>query len=363
MEVVIREVCEVFASSPYVHIGADECSLGGIGESAEEKAFMAKHGIQGRGGLYNYYIVRINEIIKKQGKQTICWEGFHGNGGGVNIPTDIIVMPFESTYNPANNLVKLGYTVINTAWKPLYVVNARHWPAQYIYENWNMRLWEHHINTRCHIQLAPSDPVLGAQMCAWEQPADRELPSTRVRLHAMSERIWNPEAGKTYAEFAVRAAGADKLLDRLLGFVEVQAEGLSGRQYRDFAYFWDPITVRLSALPIGTIHYTTDGKEATLQSPKYAGPIRLGKDNTHLEKLFYNSRTKRFETSGNVVRVKARMFDAAGQPLGDVITVRQYWHEDPAKQQTEVDLVVAQSVGPGLPPKVGSPRVSGSGRR
>ena len=89
-------------------------------------------------------IVRMNEIIKKHGKQTICWEGFHGDGsGGVKIPKDVLVMPFESTYNPANNLVKHGYTVINTAWKPLYVVNRLHWPAQYIYEHWNLRLWEH----------------------------------------------------------------------------------------------------------------------------------------------------------------------------------------------------------------------------
>jgi hypothetical protein len=75
MEVLVGELCEVFASSPYIHIGADECSLGGLGESDEEKAFMARHGLQGTGGLYNYYIVRMNEIIKKHGKQTICWEG------------------------------------------------------------------------------------------------------------------------------------------------------------------------------------------------------------------------------------------------------------------------------------------------
>jgi hexosaminidase len=338
LETVVRELCEVFASSPYIHIGADECSLGGIGESEEEKAFMAQHGLQGRGGLYNYYIVRMNEIIKKHGKQTICWEGFHGDGGGgAKIPKDVLVMPFESTYNPADRLTKLGYTVINTAWKPLYVVNNKKWPAQYIYENWNVRLWEHHVNTKCHIQLPPTAPVLGAQMCAWEQPADRELPSLRVRLHAMSERIWNPVAGKTYADFAARAAKSDQLLDRVLGFVAVETEGLSGKQYRGFAYFWDPITVRLSAVPVGTIHYTIDGKEPTPQSPKYTAPIRLSKSDTHSEKLFYDRRKGRFEATGDVLRVKARMFDAAGRPVGDVVTLRQYWHQDPAEQKAEED--------------------------
>jgi hexosaminidase len=336
LDTLIGEICRVFASSPYVHIGADECDLKGVGDSGEEKAFMAAHGLQGPTGLYHYYIARVNEIVKKHGKQTICWEGFHGDGGGgVKIPKDILVMPFESTYNPANRLVGLGYTVINTAWKPLYVVGARKWPASYIYENWNLWLWEHHINTNTHIQLKPTDPVLGAQMCAWEQPAEAELPSTRERLHAMSERIWNPDAGKTYADFAARARATDRLLDRVLGLIEVQADGLSGRQRGDFYYFWEPVTVRLSCPPIGTIRYTLDGKEPSAESPPYAGPFTLTRDNTHLEKLFYDRRVGRHLAQGDVVRVKARIFDAAGRPLGDAVTVRQYWHKDPAELEKE----------------------------
>ena len=336
MDVLIGELCEVFASSPYIHIGADECDLSGVGESDEEKAFMAKHGLKGREGLYNHYIVRMNEIIRKRGKQTICWEGFRNDGsGGVKIPKDILVMPFESTYNPANNLVSRGYTVINTAWKPLYVVGDKKWPAQYLYENWNLWLWEHHINTRCHIQLKQTDPVLGAQMCAWEQPAEVELPSTRERIHAMSERIWNPDAGRTYADFAARALKTDALLDRLLGRVDIQVQGLSGRERHSYDYFWDPITLRLSCPPIGTIHYTLDGSEPALESPTYTGPFTLTKEHTRLEKLFFNSRTKRYDASGNVVYVKARIFDTAGKPVGDAATLGRYWHKDPEELKKE----------------------------
>ena len=330
MDTLIGEVCDVFASSPYIHIGADEADLHGVGTSDEEKAFMAQHGLQGAGGLYNYYIVRMNQIIRKHGRQTICWEGFHGDGGGgVQIPKDIIVMPFESTYNPANRLVSKGYSVINTAWKPLYVVGSKKWPAQYIYESWNLWLWEHHVNTRTHIQLKKTDPVLGAQMCAWEQSADVELPSTRDRIHAMSERVWNPDAGKTYADFARRAEKTDKLLDRVLGFVDVKTRGLTGRENRGFEYFWDPITVELSCPAVGTIHYTIDGKDPTAESPKYAGPIGLSKGNTRSEKLFYNRRVGRYQDQGDVVRVKARIFDAGSKPIGDVITIAQYWHRSP----------------------------------
>ena len=336
LDTLIGEICEVFASSPYVHIGADECSLGGVGKSEEERAFMARHGLTGPRGLYNYYIARVNQIVKRHGKQTICWEGFHGDGGGgVKIPTDIVVMPFESAYNPADKLVRRGYTVINTAWKPLYVVNARKWPAQYIYESWNLWLWEHHRNKRCHIQLERTDPVLGAQMCAWEQRADIELPSTRERIHAMAERIWNPDAGRAYADFAQRARATDALLDRVLGIIDVRTRGLSGKERGGFYYFWHPVTVEMSCPPIGTIHYTIDGTEPTTASPSYKKPFTLTKDDTHLEKLFFNHRTKRYQARGDVVRVKARIFDAAGKPLGEVTTVQRYWHKNPDELKRE----------------------------
>jgi N-acetyl-beta-hexosaminidase len=336
LKVLVGEICEVFGSSPYFHIGADECALGGVGNSEEEKAFIAKHGLKGRRGLYNHYIKRMNDIVKSYGKQTICWEGFHGGGGGgVEIPRDIVVMPFESTYNPANNLVRHGFTVINTAWKPLYVVNNRKWPAQYIYENWNMWLWEHHVNKKCHIQLKRTDPVIGAQMCAWEQPAFRALPSTRERIHAMAERIWSPDAGRAWEDFAARAKGTDALLDRMLGSVSIRAEGLTGEKEREFHRFRDPVTIHMSASPIGTIRYLIDAhdergksktKEPTSDSPRYDRPFRIGAGDTRRERIWWNSRIKRHTARADIVVIKARLFGADGKPLGDVTSRAFYMH-------------------------------------
>jgi len=333
MDTLIGEVCDVFAFSPYIHIGADEADLHGVGTSDEEKAFMAQHGLQGAGGLYNYYIVRMNEIIKKHGRQTICWEGFHGDGGGgAKIPKDVIVMEFEIRYNVPQNLVKNGYNIINAAWTPLYVVGGTRQTPEHIYD-WDVYRFGQYPSggyDKVHwTTIAPTPQVLGAQMCAWEQSADVELPSTRDRVHAMSERVWNPDARRNYADFAARAAKTNKLLDRVLGMVDVQAKGLMGKQKHDFEYFWDPITVSLWAPPIGTIHYTIDGKDPTAASPAYAAPITLSKNNTHSEKLFYNRRVGRYQDQGDVVRLKARIFDAGSRPIGDVITIAQYWHRSP----------------------------------
>lgn len=326
------ELATVFASSPYIHIGADEAGLGHLGDTAEEQAYMATQGITGN--PLSHYITRLNTIVKSLGKQTICWEGFSNSGGGSgvpNLPTDILVMPFESTYNPPNNLVNRGFSVINTAWRPLYVVNSRNWPADYIYDSWNMWLWEHHVNLNLHIQIDRNDPVLGprvrgAQMCAWEQPASLELPSTRVRLHAMSERIWNPDAQKTYADFATRADHTDAVLDRMLGIVDVQATGITGVD-RDYELFETPLTISLSAPAIGSIRYTINGAVPTVDSPLYTAPITLSGSDTKFEKLFYNKQTGNYGAEGYVAHLQARIFDTAGQPIGDVVTLKNYWHK------------------------------------
>jgi hypothetical protein len=93
--------------------------------------------------------------------------------------------------------------------------------------------------------------------------------------------------------------------------------------------------VKLSCPPIGTIHYTIDGSDPAAESPKYAKPFTLTKEQTRSEKLFFNSRTKRYDATGNVVYVKARIFDAAGKAVGDAAAVGRYWHKDPEELREE----------------------------
>jgi len=328
LSVLIGEAAAVFKSSPYIHLGGDEGVFKHLGQSPEEKAYMESKGV--KGGPLNYYLRRMDEIVKKNGKKTICWEGFGGDGGG--LPKDIIVMPYESQFNPADSLVKHGFSVINTAWKPLYVVNGRKWEPEYIYDSWNMRLWEHHVNLKCHIQLKESDPVIGAQLCAWEQRPEIELPSTRTRIPVLSERTWNPSLGRKYSEYLPRAVKADQLLDRVLGIIPVRHEGLSGKEDRGFQLCSGTVTATLSPVPVGTARYTLDGTDPTAESKEYSGPIPISRENAHVEKLFYNRRVGRYEAQGDVARLRARMFDSAGQPIGDVITIWQYWFKSPEEQ-------------------------------
>lgn len=53
-------------------------------------------------------------------------------------------------------------------------------------------------------------------MCSWEQTEDKERPSLRQRLAAMSERLWNPGHDEEVAAFEARLSVADSKLTTLL---------------------------------------------------------------------------------------------------------------------------------------------------
>lgn len=330
LNILMGELCDVFASSPYIHIGGDEGSYGALGDSPEEQTYMAAKGITGN--PLGHYITRIDQIVKAHGKQTVVWEGFGGTGGGSGVaplPRDILVMPYESQYNTADKLVANGFSVINTAWRPLYVVGSKCWSAEFIY-GWNLWLWQHHINLGLNIQLpVGATNVLGAQMCAWEQAADVELPSTRVRLHSMSERIWNPYAANTYSDFWVRAGKMDMVLDRLLALIDVQADGVSSQVvsgYSAYDVFQTNLIIRMRAPAIGNIHYTMDGTTPTVASPLYTGPLIMTRTNTHYEQLFYDKPSGNYGAQGYVINLMSQLFDVSGQPIGDLVTLKHYWY-------------------------------------
>ncbi len=301
---IVGEMCEVFQSSPYFHIGGDEADLAFANQNEDFQAAFRKFNLPNQHQLYRKFVADMNEIVKKNGKQMIVWEGFGREPKSpVQIPKDIIVMAYEIRFYMPDQLVQDGYPVINASWTPLYVVN-RGRPPEEIYA-WQLRQFKPYgAKPTDHGVIVPPDaPVFGAQMCAWEQPEAVELPNERLRLAAMSERIWNPAAGKSYSNFARRLAVTDKLLDRLVHRFTVHADGL----IRLGEYRVDqPITLTLALAPEthGTLRYTLDGQAPGPGSAAYTGPIHL-------------TTTTDF---------KACVFDEANRPLGYPRSTRYEFH-------------------------------------
>jgi hexosaminidase len=198
------------------HIGGDEADLALADQNVDFKAAMKKYGLPNQHELYRQFVCQMNEVVKKHGKQMIVWEGF-GRHGKVPIPKDILVMAYEIRFYMPQDLVNDGYKVVNASWTPLYVVNANCRPPAEIYA-WNLFQFKP-FGAKAEDKgrlLAPSENVIGAQLCAWEQPQSLELPNERKRLPAMIERIWNPATGRSFDDFQRRLVATDRLLDLLL---------------------------------------------------------------------------------------------------------------------------------------------------
>ena len=163
---VTGEMCEVFKSSPYFHIGGDEADLALAGQNADFKAAMKKYDLPNQHELYRRFLCQMDEIVKQNGKQMIVWEGF-GRGGKVKIPKDVIVMAYEIRFYMPGDLVNDGYKVINAAWTPLYVVNKNCRPPEEIYA-WNLYQFKPYNAkpTERGRLVQPNDNVIGAQLCA-----------------------------------------------------------------------------------------------------------------------------------------------------------------------------------------------------
>lgn len=223
LDKIISEVAEIFYNSPYIHMGADEAKLDLYKNVNEVKSFMNKNKLGNDiHELYRYFIVRINEIVKKYDKQMLVWEGFRKEGK-VKIPKDIIVFEFETLYNHPKSLIEDGYTVVNTSWTPLYAVyggvknkmaQRAVWSPERIYK-WNKWRWEHFSKSvpgYNPIQIEETPQVIGGQMCSWEQSGEVEIPVLRKRLPFFSERVWNDNPRKSFEKIFSTVERTDKIL-------------------------------------------------------------------------------------------------------------------------------------------------------
>ncbi|MCY2928543.1 MAG: family 20 glycosylhydrolase [Planctomycetota bacterium] len=217
---IIGEMCQVFKSSPYFHFGADEPRLDRCSVSPTYKSFIQKNGLKDEYDLFCHWIVAMDKVVKKNGRKTLVWGDFHAPGSEhAAVPKDVTVICWQNGSNAAKDFTEKGYNVVNATWNPLYVVNQTLETLPKFQEDpgfspqtlfaWNRFTFD-------KLTLKPTPRVLGAQLCAWEEGGEIQVPALRSRVAPMSERIWNPEAGKDWDDFRARASATDAILTKLI---------------------------------------------------------------------------------------------------------------------------------------------------
>lgn len=224
LDQLVGEMCAVFASSDYFHVGGDEASLRGLEDDPEARAYSAAHGVSCAEDLFRHFLSRMHGIVARHGKRAMVWEGFRP-GGEVSLPRDLIVVAWDTGWYRPDELIEAGHPVVNASWQPLYVVGphgplgeSKMWSPEQIW-GWHPQRWEHYESDRPSsdgLEIPRTAGLLGAQICSWEQRDSETVPDLRRRLGAFAERVWNPDAVGGYADVSPRHAAAEDRLTEVL---------------------------------------------------------------------------------------------------------------------------------------------------
>ena len=213
LDTIVGEMCDVFKSSPYFHVGCDESSLD-IQDTPEFKEWVQRHHLPEPhlAAVFCYHLQKMDEIVKKRGKRMVVWEGPPLDP--IAPPKDVIFMPWVGGAGSAAEYVRRGYAIINPPWgvKSPYFdpfdVNGAEIPRG-------------------------NKLLIGATSISWEATEDKALGFFRYAAVLRNEPTWNPDSaraptGRDLDDFLIRHQRADKLLDALLVRPDVPCRGPVG---------------------------------------------------------------------------------------------------------------------------------------
>ena len=272
---IVLEMMDVFYTSPYFHIGGDEAQMDNFAKEEHVKEYIRQKGYDNEEDVYLEFIVELHNFVKKQGKQTLVWEGFKNKGSKhIQVPNDVIVIAFETIYQRPESLLKNDYTIINAAWKPMYICPGIRWSQEYVYQ-WNPRKWENPFYPIGTIQLTDYAKVKGGQMCAWEMTDAQNIASVHQRVPAFSEIIWHNAAPQSYQDFKKRYTDTDDKFMRLIFPAELKKKGFNAEDrlyqldHNSANRFEEKGVIEVTpSLPGTYITYTTDGSKPKADSEK-----------------------------------------------------------------------------------------------
>jgi hexosaminidase len=204
-ERLLKEIADMFPDSPYIHIGGDEAQIKQWEQCDDCTRYMREQGIADVYELYSRFVGRTAAYVLSLGRTPIVWEGFPKKGHE-HVPKETVVVAWESYYHMVYDLLEEGFRVINASWEPLYIVPSftRRWSPFDILK-WNVYRWQHWWPKSeaflDPITVAPTDRVLGATLCSWEQSFELEIGALMENLAALSERTWNVRRSVTDEEY------------------------------------------------------------------------------------------------------------------------------------------------------------------
>lgn len=209
INVIFQEVAAMFPDSPLIHIGGDEAAIDGWETCEKTQNYMKKNGIKDIHHMYAEFIRRSCDIVIGLGRTPVVWEGFSKEYNHI-IPKSTIVICWEYYYQTAVDLAKAGFQIINSSWRPLYIVTGRDdwYFAPEEITKWNPWFWRNWWKKSLSypdgvtINKQGAD-IIGGQLCAWgdglrdmkdyEKGLETELEQIRIKLPLFCNILFEAE--------------------------------------------------------------------------------------------------------------------------------------------------------------------------
>lgn len=229
-EQVIREIAEVFPGK-YFHVGGDELEFLDLAQPrichweqcSRCRRKMQEEGLANRQELLYHFLNRINETVKRTGRQMIMWSDQIDCTMPRGLPTDIIMHfwrvagkgrgPYEGC--SMNAQLAMGYSMINSHYPETYV-DIESYMSSEKFADWR---WD--LRPDCDETYKPQ--IMGSELCVWEygnklqySHYDRSLAPA---ILLMADKLWNGDVLVYDAAYrqaltkGVLGIGADKDID------------------------------------------------------------------------------------------------------------------------------------------------------
>lgn len=277
LENVLTEVTALFPSK-YIHIGGDEVDKTSWKHCPKCQARMKALGLQDENELQSYFIKRIENFVISKHRKIIGWDEILEGG----LAPQAAVMSWRGEAGGIE-AARMKHEVVMTPGKPCYFDHYQAGPAGEPLAIGGMNTLKNVYDYEPvpeELSAQEANYVMGAQANLWTEfittPEHVEY-MVLPRMLALSEVLWSPKASRNWESFNARlhyhfTSFGQKGQHYCPGNFTVDIKPTAADGKLNVALFSDILH--------GTIYYTLDGTEPTLQSNRYMQPIPINQTAT-----------------------------------------------------------------------------------
>ena len=291
---IIGEISSLFPFE-YIHIGGDEVNTTVWTNSAACIKFMKQNNFKTGYELQNFFIKKMETLIKSHGKKMIGWnEILHGG----LLEKETAVMSWTGT-GPGYESAKKGHKVIFTPGQYTYFDMKStkddefgHWWAGLVPIE---KVYSFNPLDKEGLSKEQLDNILGVQACLWSEylfKEGRAQYQTWPRLCALAEVGWTPQEERDFTNFYDRLGSVhfDRLDQLNVGYRVPQPK----------AFFKNDSISIISPYKSAQVRYTTNASEPTIDSKLYNGEPFYIEDYLNLRMKLYSNGGKASRTVSDV---------------------------------------------------------------